>query len=126
MNKLTYEEIKEILESQLFSDNDCGPESWMNEDVYTSLEELNFVVEKYGYEYAQEFKDEFSKLGKIKCVEQFGGEGKGDEYYTVYHFVDHDIYISFDGWYASHRGSEYNDMSEVRPKIVEKTEWEAV
>lgn len=126
MSKLTFEEIKEIINSDVFEEHDHDPSSWMQEDVYTSLEELNSAVEKYGYEYSQEFKDEFAKLGQFKQVDHFGGEGKGDEYYTVYHFIDHGIYISFNGWYASHHGSEYSDMSQVKSKIVEKTEWEAV
>lgn len=117
MNKLTFKEIKEILESELFSENDCGPVRWMREDVFESAED----IDEEG-----EFKDEFAKLGKIEMIEHFGGEGKGDDYYTVYYFEDHDVYISFDGWYASHHGSEYNDMSEVRPKKVVKREWEAV
>lgn len=117
MNKLTFEEISAIINSQIFSDNDCDPEHWMHEDVPESPDD----IDEEG-----EFKDEFSKLGKIEMIEQFGGEGDGDDYWAVYHFVDHDVYISFDGWFASHHGSEFSDMSEVRPKIVEKTEWEAV
>lgn len=115
MNKLTFEEIKAIIESDIFKQNSYYPRRWMTEDVYTSLDE----IEKYG----QEFKDEFAKLGKIEMIEQFGGEGKGDDYFTVYHFVDHAVYISFNGWYASHIGPEYDGMSQVTPKIVEKIEW---
>lgn len=117
MNKLTFEEIKAIINSDLFSENDCGPESWMHEDVPESPED----IDEEG-----EFKEEFKRLGKIEMIEQFGGEGHGDEYFTVYYFSDHDVYISFDGWYASHHGSEFSDMSEVRPKEVVKREWEAV
>jgi len=126
MNKLTFKEIKSIINSDLFANHDHDPEYWMNQNVYSSIEEINKSIEKYGYEYSQEFKDEFAKLGKIEMIEHFGGEGKGDDYYTVYYFEDHDIYISFDGWYASHHGSEYNDMSEVRPKKVETIKWKAV
>ncbi len=126
MSKLTFEEISSILNSDLFEEHDHDPSSWMHEDVYTSLEEMNEGIEKYGYEYSQEFKDEFAKLGQIKMVDEFGGEGQGDDYWKVYHFIDHDVYISFDGWYSSHEGSEYSDMSEVRPKEVVKREWEAV
>jgi len=121
MNKLTFEEISAIINSSLFDEHDHGPENWMHEDVIESIDDI-----RPDDEFSDEFKAEFAKLGKIEMIEQFGGEGHGDDYWTVYHFIDHDVYISFDGWYASHHGSEFNDMSEVRPKIVEKTEWEAV
>lgn len=126
MNKLTFEEIKSIINSNLFDEHDHDPLHWMHEDVYFTVDELIENDGKYGQTFTKEFKDEFAKLGKFDCIEHFGGEGRGDDYWTVYYFEDHDVYISFDGWYASHHGSEYNDMSEVRPKEVVKREWEAV
>lgn len=63
-------------------------------------------------------REALTMLGKFEEVEHFGGEGKGDEYWTVYRFIDHNLYIQFDGWYASHNGSEYSDMFEVEPKEV--------
>jgi len=117
MNKLTFEEISAIINSDLFSENDCDPERWMHEAVPESADD----IDEEG-----EFKEEFAKLGKFEMVDEFGGEGQGDQYWKVYHFIDHGIFISFDGWYASHHGSEYNHMSQVKSKIVEKTEWVAV
>jgi len=62
-------------------------------------------------------------LGKIEKVEHYGGEGEGETYYDVLHFVDHDIYIRIDGFYTSYDGVSYYDKwnccKEVRPK--EKT-----
>jgi hypothetical protein len=104
--KLTFLEIKEILESDLFEENELSPDNWMHEDVYEHTDEIDDNPELF---------TEYSKLGKIECVEQFGGEGQGDNYYSVYHFEDHDVYIQFQGWYASHHGSEYEEMFEVKP-----------
>lgn len=61
------------------------------------------------------------KVGKFKCVVAFGGgEGEGEKCHRVFHFVDHDVYIRYDGWYASYDGSHYdNPPYEVRPR--EKT-----
>lgn len=120
---MNYEEISEILNSALFEAHEHDPSFWMYEDVYTSIEEINNAIGKYGFECSQEFKDEIAKLGNIKMVENFGGEGKGDDYYKVYHFIDHDVYIKFQGWYASHQGSEYEEMYEVRPKEVTTTQY---
>lgn len=106
---MNFKQIKEILESDLFNKNKLYPEHWMEGDAeYYSRQCTN-----------DECLLLLSNLGKFECAEQFGGEGEGDTYYSVYHFIDHDVYIRFDGWYASHHGSEYNEMFEVRP--VEKT-----
>jgi len=114
MNKLTFDEIEKILNSQLFEDHDHEPCRWMYDDVYSTAED----IKEEG-----EFKEAFLTLGSFECVEQRGGEGKGDEYYTVFYFKDHDVYIQFDGWYASYQGSEYSDMFEVRPEVVSVTQY---
>ena len=59
------------------------------------------------------------EVGPFKEVEQYGGEGQGDTWYSVKYFKDHDVYIRVDGWYQSHMGTEFNgwkSCSEVRPK----------
>lgn len=33
-----------------------------------------------------------------------GGEGDGEEYYVVVHFLNPDCYVRVDGWYASYDG----------------------
>lgn len=117
MNKLTFNEIKEILESQLFEDHDHEPYRWFLDDVYKNVGEIKEE---------NEFKETFRKLGTFKCVEKFGGEGRGDDYYRVFHFTDHDVYIQFDGWYASHQGSEYERMFEVKPEQITVTQYKQV
>ncbi len=46
-------------------------------------------------------------LGKIEEVEQYGGEGQGETWYSVKHFVDHDVYIQTDGFYSSYNGTDF-------------------
>ena len=60
-------------------------------------------------------------LGEIKEIEQLGGEGQGDTWYTVKHFVDHGVYIKTNGFYSSYNGTDfdYGFGEEVKP--VEKT-----
>ncbi len=60
-------------------------------------------------------------LGEVIEADQYGGEGQGDKWYRVLHFVDHDIYIKFPGWYSSYEGSycDISDGIQVVPK--EKT-----
>ncbi len=117
MNKLTFKEIETILESRLFSDHDHEPSMWFHDDVYSTVDD----IKEEG-----EFKEAFRTLGWFECVDDFGGEGKGDEYYKVFYFKDHDVYIQFDGWYASHSGSEYDSMFEVKPEQVTITQYKRV
>lgn len=108
MQKLTFEEISEILHSDLFEENGIMPEPWMWEDTPMSVSDLD--------EGNDLLKEQYERLGEIEMVEHHGGEGEGDDYYTVYHFKNHDVWIQFQGWYASHVGSEYEGMFEVQPE----------
>lgn len=118
MEKLNFEQIRAIIESKLFRKFDSHPVTWMHEQYYENAGEI-FDDEEHA-----EFKAEYAKLGNVEMMEQFGGEGDGDQYWAVYHFKDHGVYVQFDGWYASHYGSEYNDMLEVEPVEVMRTEWQ--
>jgi hypothetical protein len=106
MTKLTFKELEEIINSDLFEENDLYPRAWMHEEVYENADQIDDNPELF---------TEYSKLGKYEMVEHHGGMDEGSDYYTIYHFIDHDIYIQFQGWYASHHGSEYNEMFEVKP-----------
>lgn len=119
MNKLTFDDIRLIINSNLFDENDCDPEKWMYEDVPTSIDELDD-------DSPIDLKADYEKLGKIEMVKHRGGEGEGDSYYSVYHFIDHDVYIQFDGWWVSHAGAEYNEMFEVWPEQVTITQYNQI
>jgi len=71
--------------------------------------------------YSDNYEELEEKTGKIELVDEHGGgEGEGEECHRVFHFVDHDVYIRFDGWYASGDGTHYDNAGyEVRPQ--EKT-----
>lgn len=49
---------------------------------------------------------------------QYGGEDMGSNYYSIYSFVKdvETIYVKFDGWYASHCGSDFDKWFFVEPK----------
>lgn len=86
---------------------------------------LNVLKEKVGNvkEFAYEDYDKSELgLGDIQEVSQYGGEGQGNTWYSVKHFVDHDIYVRVDGYHSSYDGVDFYDgwecCSEVRP--VEK------
>lgn len=55
---------------------------------------------------------------KFKHEDNYGGEGMGDDYWSVYSFTDgkETVYIKFDGWYQSYNGSEFTEWFFVEPK----------
>ncbi len=89
------------------------------QEIKAVLEE-KLTIEDFAFE---DFDWEELGLGEIKEVEQRGGEGQGDEWYIVYYFPDHDIYLKVDGYYQSYNGTEFydgwDDCYEVKPQ--EKT-----
>jgi len=60
----------------------------------------------------------FLGLGEIEEVEQHGGEGEGDSWYSVKYFKDHDVYIRISGYYQSYDGTTFDQGygEEVFPK----------
>lgn len=62
----------------------------------------------------------------LKCKDNFGGEGMGDDYWSVYEFTTKDgesFLLKFDGYYASYSGAEFNEFFEVEAKEVVKVEF---
>lgn len=109
---MTYKEVLEEIREQCDSVRELAYEGLEGEEAYPNAQYDN---EQYNI-----YKN--STLGLYKRVLQYGGEGKGDEWYVVYHFIDHDIYIRIDGYYQSYSGTEFNGWDscrEVRPQ--EKT-----
>lgn len=51
-------------------------------------------------------------------VDAYGGEDCGSTYYRVYCFQSKGkkIYVKFNGWYASHYGTEYQNFEFVTPQ----------
>lgn len=60
-----------------------------------------------------------------KLVDSYGGEGDGSTFYTVWEFKtpDETFYLRFDGFYASYSGAEYENLFEVFPEEVTRTEY---
>ena len=63
----------------------------------------------------------------IRLVDSYGGEDQGSTYYAVYQFSkdgEQDVFIKFNGWYASYDGATFEDFKVVQPKQVMKIEYE--
>ena len=65
-------------------------------------------------------------LGRVEEIDQYGGEGQGSKWYSVKHFVDHDVYIKTKGYYQSYSGTEFYDGygHEVKPQTKTITVFE--
>jgi hypothetical protein len=54
----------------------------------------------------------------FKEEDSHGGEGQGEEYWTVYSFTkgDEKVFVKFEGSYQSYSGAEYDDFYFVEPQ----------
>ena len=103
-----------------------------NKAVQNTFFKSEFNEEHYRWE-KQETTDFRSALIAegitAKHEDNHGGEGEGEDYWSVYSFTDESgakIFIQFDGYYASYVGSEYATYFEVKPKEVLVTQYSRV
>lgn len=69
------------------------------------------------------YSKEVPGLGKLEFVDDYGGEGQGDDYWVVFKVGDQ--YFRQDGWYASHDGGYLDgELYEVEPVEVTRTEYQ--
>ena len=66
-----------------------------------------------------------SKQIKVTNVDSYGGEGEGEEYWSVYEFNrgEESVYVKFNGSYQSYDGSTYDEWFFVTPKDVVVTKY---
>jgi hypothetical protein len=117
--KFNYQQILERLQ-EMYSDVSEFAHEGLYYDIPNDFEPL---PESYEWEQYQQRERNYHKtqpLGECVQVQQHGGEGEGEQWYVVYHFVEHDIYVRVDGWYQSYEGTDFYDgwdcCKEVRPK----------
>jgi hypothetical protein len=81
---------------------------WVGEDFKT----------KEPYDYTPE---EWKNMNvSFELLDSYGGEGQGSDYWSVYKFTDNntgeEVFVKFDGWYASYDGAEYQSCFVVQPR----------
>ena len=62
------------------------------EEILEAFKKNNVNINDFAY---ADFDDDI--VGPSKEVDSYGGEDCGSEWFTVRHFVDHDVYIRVDG-----------------------------
>jgi len=62
---------------------------------------------------------------KFEHMDNHGGEGEGEYYWSVYKFTDgtDEVFVQFDGYYQSYDGSTFNEFFFVTPKEVMVTQY---
>lgn len=98
---LTSDEVKAVIEYTMFHGENIRA-SWYDRDS----KQTNFA-------------STLDSLGiHEKIVEQHGGEGEGDMYYSVWSFTkdSETVYVQFDGSYQSYNGAEFDSWFFVEPE----------
>lgn len=90
-------------------------------DFFQEAVTVNSVQNAWIADAAIEFVKELKNIGiNFYVIDSYGGEGKGDEYWSVYQFSDKEniTYVKFDGYYQSYCGATFNEWYFVEPKEV--------
>ena len=93
---------------------------------FSEEEDIEPYNGKFYYEGQEDTYNALQEAGiTAKCIDSYGGEGKGEDCWTVYEFYNgnESVYVQFDGWYASYNGSEFNEWFFVEPKEVKVVEF---
>lgn len=79
------------------------------------IAEKNLSIEDFAEGY---YDPEEYGFGKVETVDSYGGEDRSSTYYTVRHFIDHNVYIKTEGYYSSYNGVDWDfgHGQEVLPK----------
>lgn len=124
--KLTFAEIKEILMRLFEEHEDYGdgliafaeegldyvqvPEDFEPLPEDTTWEEVEVRMKKYVSQFG---------LGACEFKASHGGMDQGSDWWKIWYFPKHDVYVKAKGWYQSHHGVEFYDgwdgVFEVHP-----------
>ena len=100
---------------------------FISESLFHS--EYNSEPSEYDSDEEKEFRAALEESGVVcQHEDSYGGEGQGEDYWSVYSFTrgDEKIYVKFNGWYASYNGAEFTEWFFVAPKEKVITVFELV
>lgn len=81
------------------------------EEIIEILKKYEVRVEDFAYDDIQEDLEDTIKVetGEWKEINQYGGEGQGDTWYSIKHFPKHNVYIKVSGYYSSYNGTDFGN-----------------
>ena len=101
-------------------------ENLLRDDAYADFISESLFHSEYKAEPSEWDSDEEKEFraaladSSVVCQHEdnYGGEGRGDDYWSVYSFTrgDEKVYVKFNGWYASYNGAEFTEWLFVKPK----------
>lgn len=114
----TADQVKEAVSN--YEDSEDNFDGW-GSDLYSYIKGEGHYSHSDGA-----FAVEVPGIGKVEYVDDYGGEGQGDDYWVVFKTVETGQFWRVDGWYASYDGGELDgELYEVEPKEVTVTQYEA-
>jgi hypothetical protein len=86
------------------------------DDEYQRLFDVYRALPSYKLACQNEYLEHIG-IGPIEEIKQKGGEGQGEEWYSIKYFPKHNIYIRVDGFYTSYHGTDFEEGwgEEVKP-----------
>tara|TARA_R110000868_G_scaffold76573_6_gene220169 strand:- start:5613 stop:6038 length:426 start_codon:yes stop_codon:yes gene_type:complete len=113
--KLTFEEIMPLVIEMCDGEDGEGVYGFCDEGVYydvpADFEPLPEGSE-YDYDLGRQRDTNYANtqpLGHTERMASHGGEGEGEDYWSVWYFDKHDVYIKVQGYYQSYNGTEFED-----------------
>lgn len=87
------------------------------QEIINELKNADISVRDFGYE----DYDAPKSLGEVEEVAQHGGEGEGDDWYSVKHFKDHNVYVKVSGYYSSGNGTDFEEWEDAVKEVTPQT-----
>lgn len=83
-----------------------------------TAQEIISKINEFGvYDFANGYC-KTNEMGKFTLLARRGGTDQGSEWWRVFYFEDHDIYIKAEGCYTSYEGVYDLEVFEVEPEEV--------
>lgn len=114
------QEIKELLDS--------ADSRVINQFFNRAVKDVDHAAScRWSDEETRSFFSEMMGKGiDFENVDSHGGEGEGEDYWSVYKFFkrgENPVFVKFQGWYQSYNGSEFDEWFFVEPKEVMVTRY---
>lgn len=130
--KVLLDEVEELASQSFFCEDFAAYPNNENSLEVEVRERLSQEGYREDADMTDDEREKFNRLTTLakdityECVDNYGGEDCGREYYWIWQFTrgDEKVAIRFDGWYASHYGSEYEQWFVVKEVQKTVTVWE--
>lgn len=133
---MTFQEILENLKASGATVSDFAFNEFLLTDDFILPEPLETQRKKYNEYWSQsrdyrnshpvpEYNQKAAEQEYLKAhnipeweeIDQYGGEGQGDTWWSIKYFPKHNVYIKVSGWYQSYNGTDFGDWNEACTQV---------